>query len=68
MITSQHPEWPEFKRQVLLTEIESLRDQLEHAQPEFQTATLRGRIAALRKIIATVEPDHIDAIAPNYRT
>ncbi len=66
MITDRHPEWPEFKRILLVAEIEALRDMLEQPLSELETATLRGSIRALRKIIAEVEPSGIDAPARNY--
>lgn len=67
MITAHHPEWPGFKAK-LEAEIESKRSELEIDQPESTTAALRGHIAALRGIIAMVEPKGVDAPQATFNT
>lgn len=48
--------------------IERARDNLEHNNPETDTAALRGRIKALRALIAWGEPEPIPEIdqPPDY--
>lgn len=64
----QEPQWAAVKRYAE-AQIETLRSQLETQQPECMTATIRGRIAALRLLLEQfappAEPDPKRKIEPD---